>query len=282
MKIPSLVLLACAALGLAAAKAAVAPAAPTHRLVLVEAGSFLMGREGGPRGEGPVHEVRLSRPFLVAAREVTYAEYGRYVAASGKRGPKHRGEGARPVMGVNWYEAVAYCNWLSAREGLEPCYAGAGRLTDCDFGKNGYRLPTEAEWEYAARGGHLAAVNRDAAGEAGATGAARGRLFAGSASADEVAWYESNSGGVTHEVGSKAPNELGLHDMSGNMYEWCWDWFRDDYYASSPALDPTGPAAPETIQPWTHEKARRSGCWREAADSVTVASRSQDYASYEG
>jgi len=161
---------------------------------------------------------------------------------------------------------VAYCNWLSEKEGLTTCYSGKGKLTQCDFSANGYRLPTEAEWEYAARGGQKS----------------QGYIYAGSDNPDDVAWYADHSGGQRHPVGQKQPNELGLYDMSGNLFEWCWDWYDKDYYASSPASDPTGPPPPSTGVPWELNRVRRGGSWREDADSIRVTCRSFDYASYVG
>jgi formylglycine-generating enzyme required for sulfatase activity len=169
-------------------------------------------------------------------------------------------------MGVDWYDAAAFCNWLSDKEGRTPCYSGAGKGTACDFSADGYRLPTEAEWEYAARGGQQG----------------RGTKYAGSDNPDEAGWYAANSDGRTHPVGEKLPNELGLYDMSGNAFEWCWDWYGEDYYASSPANDPKGPPAPMTTKPWELIRVRRGGNWRENAESMRTTTRSYDTASYPG
>ena len=237
-------------------------------MVLVEAGSFQMGSTDGLADEQPVHTVHITRPFYIAKHAVTLEEYDRFCDDTiGIRRPKDKwGRGNRPVMSVTWYDAVAYCNWLSEKEGLSPCYSGKGKLTWCDFSADGYRLPTEAEWEYAARGGQKS----------------QGYTYAGSDNPDDVAWYRSNSGGQTHPVGQKQPNELGLYDMSGNLWEWCWDWYGKDYYTSSPASDPQGPPAPPTTLSWQLNRVRRSGSWRENSDSLRTTYRSLDYASYVG
>jgi formylglycine-generating enzyme required for sulfatase activity len=199
---------------------------------------------------------------------VTFEEYDRFCDDTiGIRRPRDNwGRGTRPVAGVDWYDAVKYCNWLSEKEGLTPCYDVKGRLSQCDFSADGYRLPTEAEWEYAARGGQRS----------------QGYIYAGSDNVDDVGWYEGNSGKQTYPVGQKQPNELGLYDMSGNMWEWCWDWYGEDYYASSPASDPTGPSSGTGPHISDAERARRGGSYRENSDCLRVARRSADGASYPG
>jgi sulfatase modifying factor 1 len=238
------------------------------KMVLVEAGSFQMGSMDGFPDEQPIHSIRITRPFYIGAYEVTFEEYDRLCEDTARSKPDDRGwgRGNLPVIHVNWYDVVAYCNWLSEQAGLPPCYSGKGKNIQCDFSVDGYRLPTEAEWEYAARGGQ----------------GSQGFTYAGSNNPDEVAWYENNSNGQTQPVGQKKPNELGLYDMSGNLFEWCWDWYGADYYASSPANDPQGPPAPRTTVPWELTRARRSGSWREKAKSIRVTSRSFDSVSYVG
>jgi formylglycine-generating enzyme required for sulfatase activity len=128
-----------------------------------------------------------------------------------------------PVEQVSWSDAVEYCNKLSLKEGLTPAYRGSGDSIVCDFNASGYRLPTEAEWEYAAKGGNKDYMIYE---------------YAGGNNADSVGWYNGNSGNRTHPAGTKQPNSLGLYDMSGNVWEWCWDWYGN--YSSGIQNNPTG------------------------------------------
>ncbi|MHB2148649.1 formylglycine-generating enzyme family protein [Calditrichota bacterium LG25] len=195
---------------------------PMVDLILVEGGSFKMGDESGEgkSDERPAHLVKVD-DFYISKYEITQAQYYEVMG----RNPSYFKGQQRPVENVTWFEAVDFCNRLSLREGKEPCYQIDSLNVRCDFSKNGYRLPTEAEWEFAARGG----VN------------SRGFKFSGSDSVDQVAWNWFNSSRQTHEVGLKFPNELGIYDMSGNVGEWCWDWYDAEYYSKSPANNPRGP-----------------------------------------
>lgn len=195
---------------------------PQMELAWIPAGTVVMGSEDGEENERPTTRVTISRGFWMGRHEVTQGQWEQ-VMGGNPSGYRDSGPSA-PVENVTWYEAVEFCQRLTRGED-----AGARRLPP------GYefRLPTEAEWEYACRAG----------------GPAR-RLTA--AALDEVAWYEGNSQGRTHPVGQKKPNAWGLHDMLGNVWEWCWDWYGT--YPGSEVLDSAGP---ETGA----ERVVRSGSW---------------------
>lgn len=254
---------------------------PESGYVFVEGGTFNMGSED----ESPVHSVTLSS-FVMCDHPVTQKEY---LDVTGNNPSEFKGD-EKPVETVSWYDAVEYCNALSKRKGLTPCYEIDKENKDpqnnwdeddkkwtitCNFDADGYRLPTEAEWEYAARGGK----------------ACKEYKFSGSDSVDEVAWHEDNAQGRlnhiddeisedeyedfdededddgygTQPVKTKKPNTLGIYDMSGNVYEWCWDWF--GIYEDAPQDNPTGETIPEA------NRIARGGSWFWDEDFCTVTTR---------
>jgi len=230
-------------------------------LIYVEGGSFVMGDTwgDGDSDEKPTHKVELTYDFYIGKYPVTFEEYDRYCSETGATKPYvwNWGRGRRPVIRVSWFDAIGYCDWLSDVEGLARAYDNAGNLIDSrgnetiDTSKvKGYRLLTEAEWEYAARGGKKSRRNK----------------YAGSNNPDEVAWYTSNSRHKTQEVGKKAPNELGIYDMSGNVWEWCSDWYGN--YSSSAQTNPYNNSGSGRVG--------RGGGWGDDAAGTRVAGRGYD------
>jgi formylglycine-generating enzyme required for sulfatase activity len=221
----------------------------------VPAGSYTIGCTVGQEGEcqadeRPARRVTLSRAILVGETEVTQALYQRLMGNN----PSHFSScGATcPVEQVSWFDAVAFANKLSASEGLESCYVISGERVTWPKGASclGYRLPTEAEWEVAARGG-------------------RDDKYAGGGELGAVGWYDGNSGGETHPVGQKAANGYGLYDMSGNVWEWAWDGYDSSAYAGGAAIDPVGPA------PGSYRVNRGGSCYY-VPGLARVADRSRD------
>lgn len=212
------------------------------QMVDVAGGSFQMGRIGFDIDEIPVHTVNLSA-FKISKYEITQAQW---LEVMGYSPASSLGNGSNyPVSFINWYETLVFCNKKSIDDGLTPCYSKNGQSNPdywgsipenndsiwnnitCNFNANGYRLPTEAEWEFAARGGL----------------STQQYLFAGSDDVNDVAWNSSNSINTTHIVGALTPNELGLYDMSGNVFEMCWDWYGLNYYEDSSLNNPIGPGS---------------------------------------
>lgn len=224
-----------------------------------------MGNNKGAADEKPAHKVTLNS-FYFGAFEVTYNEYKRFIEATGyitdsekpdsinlksglppralKNGTWNKNrdgslipltDSLKPVGNISWNDAVAYLKWLS-------------KMTGKDF-----RLPTEAEWEFAAKGGIKS----------------KGYKFAGGNNLNEVAWYRQNSDLMVHRGGLKLPNELGIYDMAGNVREWCSDWYGENYYKISPQENPTGPENGTT-------RVVRGGCWGSDSSRMRISYRNNE------
>ena len=203
-------------------------------MVLIPAGEFTMGDDGGENDEQPAHRVRLAA-FYMDVCEVTQASFE---AILGRNPSKAQGPD-RPVERVSWFAAVQYCNMRSTREGFKPCYDL--KTLACDFTADGYRLPTEAEWEYACRAGTTTRWSfGDNPGELARHG-----------------WFKGNAEKTTHPVKQKQPNPWGLYDMHGNVAEWCNDYYADRYDPGA-SENPRGPATGSTrVLAWRQLDERR-------------------------
>ena len=263
-----------------------------NEMIFVKGGTFIMGDIfGGGRGdEIPVHNVTVA-DFYISKYEITFEEFDKYCDGLGikkksedkdfndlKYGPK---DFKRPVWKISWYEAIEYCNWLSQIEGLTPCYSIDKKNKDqnnknprdklkwnveCNFKVNGYRLPTEAEWEYAARGGNKSRGYKYA-GSNNLNDCAVNSIVAGwKIGGKHISILESNA--VTYCVGSKKSNELGLFDMSGNVWEWCWDWYNKEYYRDSSMKNPQGSTSGKS-------RVLRGGSWNNQAFLLRVSNRKE-------
>ena len=203
--------------------------------VLIPSGSFIMGAnptvEKGFSNERPQHKVAISKPFYLGKYEVTQEQW---MVVMGSNPSKFQGR-THPVEQVSWDETQEFIKRLNAKEG-----------------HSRYRLPTEAEWEYAARAGSSSAY-----------------FFGNDKNAlSEHAWYNSNSGGTTHPVGQKQPNAWGLYDVYGNVWEWVADWYEGEYDANSPVTDPKGPSS-------SSGRVDRGGGWGSGAGLCRSAVRAR-------
>jgi len=262
---------------------------PLIVMVRIPAGTFIMGSPVDEPGRDPdpvetQHQVTVSA-FYMGKYPVTQKQWFEVMGTTQVQQQHEKtlgtdtdyyGRGDNyPIYFVNWYDAIVFCNKLSIKEGLEPVYSiidstdpevwisNAGRIPfdtpNPDWNKaimisgaTGYRLPTEAEWEYACRADTTTAYNT------------------GAKFSEETGWYDGNSAGKAQSVGKKQKNIWGLYDMHGNVYEWCWDWY--DRYESGAQTNPTGPNS-DTIP---NSRVMRGGAWVYEAERMRSASREQN------
>ena len=218
-------------------------------MIEIPAGRFMMGSPKSEKGRDDderQQEIVISLPFLAAEHEVTQGLWKKVIGSNPSHF-KNCGDDC-PVEKVSWHDAVEFCNRLSEREGLTPVYRIRGKDVTWNKRANGYRLPTEAEWEYACRAGTTT------------------RFYTGNSDSDlgRAGWYRGNSGNKTHPVGQKAHNAWGLYDMHGNVWEWCWDWYGN--YSGKTVSDPAGPSSGSL-------RVYRGGGWRYVARRCRSAYR---------
>ena len=215
-------------------------------MVLIPSGTFQMGSKQGVDANKPVHEVTITKSFYIGKYEITQAEYEKYCSYGENKPSSRDGIGENhPVYYVSWYDALVYCNKRSIAEGLTPCYSilnstvpdewdpvptssdSTWDAVECDWNANGYRLPTEAEWEYAARAGDNTVDSL---------------IWSGTSDEyDDYVWHGDNSLKTTNEVGRKKANNFDLYDMCGNVQELCWNWYTSTYDTTlEGGMDPLG------------------------------------------
>ena len=245
-------------------------------MIRIKAGIFTMGSSNSQDyWADPPHQVTLTKGFYIGIYEVTQEQYEAVTGVNPSRFNSHPAseevQSRRPVEWVTWYDAIEFCNKLSVLEGLTPTYTITGRSpasgypitsasVTANWDANGYRLPTEAEWEYACRAGTTTAYNT------------------GNTISNDTGWYWDNSNSMTHEVGKKPPNAWGLYDMHGNVWEWCWDWYGS--YGSGAQTDPVGASSDLGFD--GSSRVYRGVSWGNSAGNVRSAGRLNDNPSYQG
>lgn len=217
-------------------------------MIYLPGGEFTMGSNQGNPDETPAHKVQVTA-FLIDEFEVTHELFAKVQLPD----PSHWQDSPRkPVERVRWIDAKRYCNERSLLEGLTPCYNEKMPDWDCNYSANGYRLPTETEWEYACRAGTDGPYD-----------------FASPDKLRQYAWFAENAGQKTHPVGEKKANRWGIYDLYGNVSEWCEDVYSPTYYKESPAVDPPGPPSPGRDV----KRVLRGGNWKASADMCRASFR---------
>lgn len=217
-------------------------------MLYLPGGEFIMGNDQGNADEAPAHKVVISA-FLIDKYEVTHELFTKAQLPN----PSHwQDSPKKPVERVRWRDAKQYCNERSLLEGLKRCYDEKTADWDCDYAANGYRLPTEAEWEYACRAGG------DGPYDFGQPDKLR-----------QYSWFADNGAEKTHAVGEKKPNRWGIFDLYGNVSEWCEDVYSPTYYQESSPVDPRGPPSPGKDV----KRVMRGGSWKASADMCRATFR---------
>jgi formylglycine-generating enzyme required for sulfatase activity len=217
---------------------------PKFGVVEIPAGKFTRGSETSSANEQPAREITITRAFYISENEVSQRLYKAVMGDN----PSRVESIELPVENVTWGKAVEFCNKLSQLHGFDNVYIITGADVTMNPNKNGWRLPTEAEWEYACRAG----TTSD---------------YAGNNVINDMGWYGDNSGLRMHPPQLKLANDFGVYDMHGNVWEWCWDFYGEDYFRSSPATDPNGPNSGD-------RRVQRGGSWNDGYNFARSANRS--------
>lgn len=214
------------------------------RMVLVKGDTLVMGNTGpeAQSDEFPLLTLPV-RTFYISPREITQKEW----LMINPENPSRNQDKDLPVENVSFYDIIEYCNAKSLKDGFQPCYDFFGEDVNCNFEADGYRLPTEAEWEFAAKAGERYNSN----------------IYSGSDNPDEIGWHSGNSEAQLHRGAGKKPNKLGIYDLSGNLYEWVWNWYAPYSYRHDPA---TGPEKGT-------DRVIRGGSWYHASSEMRVTNR---------
>ena len=193
---------------------------PELEMVMISSGISEIGSNNGWHDEKPAHRINITNKMLVAKYEVSQYLYT-FVCDTN---PSTEKADNYPVNNINWLDAITFCNKLSKLFGYDTCYLFDKGKVIWDTNANGFRLPTEAEWEYFCRVGNQGDFNSDEGVE-------------------NLAWFNQNSGFKIHPIGQKKPNKAGIYDLHGNVSEWCWDWYDENYYRYSGLVNPKGPTS---------------------------------------